>query len=159
MPAVSTWQLTMYGANTDSATTGTDAVYGLPYLATPAGLASKSIYILKPQFDYEFETDVLQDVSGTRIGYQNRRAKFNIESYPFSYEATATSLEQDMDDIVALADIFDYKYLFARIEGGSRSYPASGYVYPVTLASWSTQINAQYGTRIVSIELQHRKRA
>lgn len=159
MPAVSNWTLTLYGSNTDSATTGTDAVYGLPYLATPAGLANKTIYILKPQFDFEVETEILEDISGTRIGFGSRRAKFNIESYPFSYEATAVTLEQDIDDIVALADILDYRYLFARVDGGSRTYPAIGYVYPVTVSNWSTQINAQYGTRIVSIELQHRKRA
>ena len=160
MPAKSTWTLTVYGSNTDSPTTGTDPVYGLPYLATPVGLTNKTVYILKPQFDFAFNTETLEDISGVRIGYQNRRAVFDVETYPFAYKATAVTLEQDMDDMVALADVLgDFKFLFCRIDGGSRAYPASGYVYPVTLAGWSTSINAQFGNRTVNIQLEHRKRA
>lgn len=160
MPAKSTWTVTVYGSNTDYATTGDDAVYGMPYLATPVGLTSKAVYILKPQFDFDFETDVLEDISGTRLGYQSKRGKFNIETYPFAYNATALPLEQDMDDMIALANVLsDFKYLFARIDGGSRAYPATGYVYPVTIAGWSTSINAAAGTRTVTFELQHRKRS
>lgn len=160
MAAKSNWTLTIYGSATDHATTANDPVYGMPYLATPAGLANKTIYILQPQFDFAFETETLEDVSGDRIGYQNKRGTFNIETYPFKYDATAAALEQDIDDAVAFADILsDYRYLFARIDAGSRAYPATGYVYPVTLAQWSSSINAQYGTRTYSIQLEHRKRS
>ena len=160
MPAKSNWTLTLYGSATDHATTGNDPTYGMPYLATPAGLASKTIYILKPQFDWSFETETIEDISGTRLGYPNKRGAFNVESYPFKYDATALTLEQDLDDANALADISsDYRYLFARIDGGSRSFPASGYVYPVTIAAWGSSINAQYGTRILAITLEHRKRS
>lgn len=160
MPALSTWTLTIYGSNTDVATTGNDPTYGMPYLATPGGAASKTVYILKPQFDFTFTTEVLEDISGTRIGYQNKRGVWDIETYPFSYNATAAALEQDLDDAFALAEIIsDYRYLFARIDGGSRAMPASGYVYPVTIAGWSSSIAAQYGTRTISIQLEHRKRS
>lgn len=160
MPAKSNWTLTVYGSSVDHATTGNDAVYGMPYLATPVGLASKSVYILQPQFDYTFNTDVLEDISGQRIGYQNKRGVFNIETFPFKYDATAVALEQDIEDAVALAEILsDYRYLFARVDAGSRTYPAVGYVYPVTIAGWSATINAQYGTRTYSIQLEHRKRS
>lgn len=160
MPAKSTWTLTIYGSSTDHATTGNDPVYGMPYLATPAGLTNKTVYILKPQFDFEFDTDFIEDISGNRIGFQSKRGVFEIESYPFYYNATALTLEQDLDDLFTLADVIsDHAFLFARIDGGSRTYPQTGYVYPVTVANWSNTINAQFGSRTLSLTLEHRKKS
>ena len=59
--------MTLYGSNTDTATTATDTTYGgatllISALTTPS---NKSVYILAPQFDYVFNTGTLEDVSGT----------------------------------------------------------------------------------------------
>jgi hypothetical protein len=161
MPAKSNWTMTLYGSDTDTTTTATDATYGgatllISALTTPT---SKSVYILAPQFDYVFNTGTLEDVSGTVLGFTNRRIKFDIETYPFSYDATAVSLEQDMEDLITVANIIkDKKFLYLRVDGGSRAYPAATYVYPVTLTSWNTSINKQYGNRSMTFSFEHRKR-
>ena len=99
MPAKSNWTMTLYGSNTDTATTTTDATYGGAMMLVSAltTATSKSVYILAPQFDYVFNTGTLEDVSGTVIGFTTRRIQFQIETYPFSYDATAVTLEQDME--------------------------------------------------------------
>lgn len=162
MPAKSNWTMTLYGTTVDASTTGTDSTYGGAYVATSALTtpSSKAVYILAPQFDYNFETGTLQDVSGDVLGFTTRRIKFDIETYPFAYNATAVTLEQDMDDLITLANIIkDKTFLFLRVDGGSRAYPAANYVYPVTLTSWSTSINKEYGTRTVTLSFEHRKRS
>lgn len=162
MPAKSNWTMTLYGSNTDTATTATDATYGgatllISALTTPS---NKSVYILAPQFDYVFDTGTLEDVSGTVLGFTDRRIQFQIETYPFSYDATAVTLEQDMEDLIALANIVkDKDYLYLRVDGGSRAYPAATYVYPVTLTAWNTAINKQFGNRTLTLTFEHRKRS
>ena len=164
MAAKSNWTMTLYGNATDVVPSASDPTYGGGYvlissLTTPS---SKSIYILAPQFDYTFNTTTLEDVSGDRIGYSTRRIKFDIESYPFAYKTTSVTLEQDMDDLISVANIIDSAakpYLYLRIDGGSRAYPAANYVYPVTLTSWSTSINKQFGNRIVTVSFEHRERS
>jgi hypothetical protein len=162
MPAKSNWTMTLYGSDTDTATTATDATYGgatllISALTTPT---SKSVYILAPQFDYVFNTGTLEDVSGSVLGFTDRRIQFQIETYPFSYDATAVTLEQDMEDLIALANIVkDKDYLYLRVDGGSRAYPAATYVYPVTLTAWNTAINKQFGNRTLTLTFEHRKRS
>jgi len=162
MPAKSNWTMTLYGSNTDTATTTTDATYGgaIMLISALTTATSKSVYILAPQFDYVFNTGTLEDVSGTVIGFTTRRIQFQIETYPFSYDATAVTLEQDMEDMIALLNIIrDFKYLYLRVDGGSRAYPAATYVYPVTLTSNNTAINKQFGNRTLTLTFEHRKRS
>jgi hypothetical protein len=164
MPAKSNWTMTLYGSDTDTATipATVDATYGgalmlISSLTTPT---SKSVYILAPQFDYVFNTGTLEDVSGSVLGFTDRRIQFQIETYPFSYDATAVTLEQDMEDMIALANIVkDKDYLYLRVDGGSRAYPAATYVYPVTLTAWNTAINKQFGNRTLTLTFEHRKRS
>lgn len=159
MAAKSNWTMTLYSSNTDTATTGTDAVYGGKYVAISSltSTTSKTVYILAPQFDYGFNTITLQDVGGGTEGYTSKRIKFDVETYPFNYDATAVTLEQDIEDLIALANAATVKkYLYVRIDGGSRAYPAANYVYPVTLTNWSTAINRQFGNRTVTLTFEHR---
>lgn len=163
MAAKSNWTMTLYANATDVVPSTSDATYGgghvlISSLTSPS---TKTIYILAPQFDYTFNTTTLEDVSGDRVGYTTRRIKFDIESYPFAYNATAVTLEQDIEDLIAVANLIDNsakRYLYLRIDGGSRAYPAATYVYPVTLTSWSTSINKQFGNRIVTFSFEHRER-
>lgn len=163
MAAKSNWTMTLYANATDVTPTTSDGTYGgghvlISSLTSPS---TKTIYILAPQFDYTFNTTTLEDVSGDRVGYTTRRIKFDIESYPFAYNATAVTLEQDIEDLIAVANLIDNsakRYLYLRIDGGSRAYPAATYVYPVTLTSWSTSINKQFGNRIVTFSFEHRER-
>lgn len=163
MAAKSNWTMTLYANATDVVPSTSDATYGgghvlISSLTSPS---TKTIYILAPQFDYTFNTTTLEDVSGDRVGYTTRRIKFDIESYPFAYNATAVTLEQDVEDLIAVANLIDNsakRYLYLRIDGGSRAYPAATYVYPVTLTSWSTSINKQFGNRIVTFSFEHRER-
>ena len=163
MSAKSNWTMTLYANATDVTPSTSDATYGggrvlISSLTSPS---TKTIYILAPQFDYTFNTTTLEDVSGDRIGYTTRRIKFDVESYPFAYNATAVTLEQDMEDLIAAADVISNEakpYLYLRIDGGSRAYPAATYVYPVTLTNWSTSINKQFGNRIVTFSFEHRER-
>jgi hypothetical protein len=163
MPAKSNWTMTLYANATDVTPSTSDATYGGGYVLISAltSPSTKTIYILAPQFDYTFNTTTLEDVSGDRVGYTTRRIKFDIESYPFSYNATSVTLEQDVEDLIAVANLIDNsakRYLYLRIDGGSRAYPAATYVYPVTLTNWSTSINKQYGNRIVTFSFEHRER-
>jgi len=161
MAAKSNWTLTLYGSDTDTATTGTDATYGgaTVLISSLTSTTSKSVYILAPQFDYAFDTITLDDVSGTKLAYTTRRPKFDIETYPFAYNGTAVTLEQDMEDLIALANIIQSKdYLYLRVDGGSRAYPAATYVYPVVLTQWATSVNKQFGNRTMTLSFEHRKR-
>jgi hypothetical protein len=164
MPAKSNWTMTLYGSNTDTATipATVDATYGgaLMLISSLTTATNKSVYILAPQFDYVFNTGTLEDVSGTVIGFTTRRIQFQIETYPFSYDATSVTLEQDMEDMITLLNIIrDFKFLYLRVDGGSRAYPAATYVYPVTLTSNNTAINKQFGNRTLTLTFEHRKRS
>lgn len=163
MAAKSNWTMTLYANATDVVPSTSDPTYGGGYvlISSLTSPSSKTIYILAPQFDYTFNTTTLEDVGGDRVGYTTRRIKFDIESYPFSYNATSVTLEQDVEDLIAVANLIDNsakRYLYLRIDGGSRAYPAATYVYPVTLTNWSTSINKQYGNRIVTFSFEHRER-
>ena len=162
MAAKSNWTMTLYGSDTDTATSGTDATYGGAYVAISAltSATNKSVYIIAPQWDYVFNTEVLEDISGNRIGFSTRRIAFDIETYPFTYNATSLPLEQDIEDLIALATVINgKKFHYLRVDGGSRAYPAATYVYPVTLTGWSTAINKEYGTRTLNLTFEHRSRS
>lgn len=162
MSAKSNWTLTLYGSNSDLTASTTEDKYPGKFglISSLVSPLSKSVYILAPQWDLIFDTVTLEDVSGDRIGYTTTRPKFDIETYPFSYNETSVTLEQDLDDLVELMKVIRTKtYLFIRVAGGSRSYPNSaGYVYPVTLTSWSTSINKDFGNRSLTLSFEHRSR-
>lgn len=163
MPAATNWKLTLYGSNTNTATGSTPDGYKMRTCAITALTAatSASAFIIKPEAKPEFTAEKVTDVGGDEIGFLTRRGVFNVESYPFRYDATSQTDLQDIDDLVALANVAsDYKHLYVRIEAGSRTYPSTaGTVYPVTISSWDESVNTQQGTRQLSVVFAHKQRS
>lgn len=163
MAAKSNWILTLYGSNTDLTANSTEDKYPGKFglISSLTDPLSKAVYILAPQWDLIFETTTLQDVNGDRLGFTTTRPKFDIETYPFSYNETSVTLEQDLDDLVDLMKVIRTRsYLYIRVTGGSRSYPnTAGYAYPVILTSWSTSINKDFGNRSLTLSFEHRSRS
>lgn len=155
--ALSDWQATIYVATADPGA-------GTPYdtLATStisgyAGYTTTAIFILKPQATWNMDTAIVSDVSGTQFGKAQRRRVFNVESYPFRYDAGGT---QDLDDVDTFANLIDgAAYMWLRITGGTRTWPStSATAHPVICTGWSEQINAQAGTRTLNVTFEHRYR-
>lgn len=161
MAARTNWKLTLYGTNTKLAAGVTPDAYGMTTvniasLTTPVTTA---VFILAPEMKPDITSEIIEDIGGEQIGYVQRRGTFTVESYPFNYDATSDPLLQDIDDLTALANnATDKRYLYVRIEGGSRSYPASGSAYPVTIESWEEAINKEFGTRTLTLGLRHREK-
>lgn len=161
MGALTTWKATLYGSNTDTAATTFDTIYQgymLPISSLTAA-ANVSWFITGPQLTLQFDTNVLQDVSGDAVGFLRRRLEFEIVSWPFDYNATSATDAQDLDDYVTVTNLLaTYKYFYLRIDGGSRSYPSAGNVYPVVVSdSPTTNINFDQGTRQLVIRFRHRR--
>ena len=155
--ALSEWQAIIYAATEDP---GAGTAYDTLSTATIAGYtgyATASIYILKPEGTWAFDTAIITDVSGSQFGKAQRRRVFNIESYPFRYDAGGT---QDLDDIDTFAAVIDgAPYLWVRILGGSRTYPSTASTaHPVICTGWAEQLNVEAGTRRVNVNLEHRYR-
>lgn len=155
--ALTDWQLIIYAATQDS---GAGTAYDTVSTATIAGYTgyvTASIYIVKPEWHRVVESNTIADVSGATFGKARFRKAWNIESYPFRYDAGGT---QDLDDIETLADAIDGKpYLWARILGGTRTYPStSSTAHPVNLISWDESLNLDAGTRRLNLVLEHRYR-
>lgn len=163
MGASSNWKATLYGSNTDTAAATLDTTYQAYtcLISSLTSAVSASWFITGPQYTPEVETNVLTDVNGNSVGFARRVATFDVISWPFTYDATSASDAQDLDDYVTLTNIMTgYKYLYLRIDGGSRSYPAAGSVYPVVIdGSPSTNIDFARGTRSVTIRFRARKAA
>lgn len=163
MGAALNWKLTLYGSNTNTATGTTPDAYKMRTCAITAltSAVTATAFIIKPEAKPEFTAEKVTDVGGDEIGYLTRRGVFNVESYPFKYDATSAADLQDIDDLVALANVAsDYKHLYVRIEAGSRTYPStSGTVYPVTITSWDEAVNTQQGTRSLSVVFAHKQRS
>jgi hypothetical protein len=161
MGALTTWKATLYGSNTDTAAATLDTTYKAYYCAVSAltAAASASWFIIAPQYEPSVETNTLQDVNGASIGFQRRVATFEIVSWPFRYDATSLSDDQDLDDWVSVTEIMaSYKYLYLKIDGGTRSYPSGANVYPVVIDSApSTNRNFAAGTRTVTVRFRARK--
>lgn len=155
--------MTLYGSDTDTTAVSSDSYYPGKFclISSLTSSVNASVFILAPQYDLGFDTQVVEDINGNRQGFVTRRPKFTIESYPFKYDAVSGSLEQDIDDLIALSNVVNnYKFLYLQVKGGSRTYPNNqDYVYPVTLTDWSTSINKEYGTRQVTFTFEMRKRA
>lgn len=163
MGASSAWKATLYGSNTDTAAATLDTTYQAYTCLISALTASVSAswFITGPQYQPEIETNILTDVNGNSIGFARRVATWEIISWPFMYDATSATDAQDLDDYVTITNLIaTYKYLYLRIEGGTRSYPASGSVYPVVLdGAPSTNIDFARGTRSVTMRFRARKAA
>lgn len=161
MAARNNWKLTLYASNTRLASGVTPDAYGMTTvtIASITAPTTASIFIIKPEVKPEITPEMIEDVGGERITFLQRRGTMNVQSYPFNYDATSDPFQQDMDDLISFANAATGKqYLHVRIEGGSRSYPAAGYAYPVVIDSWEESINSEAGTRTLDVVLKHRER-
>ena len=163
MAANPKWKLTLYGSNTMTTAGVTPDAYAMRTIATSSLTtpASASIFIIKPEVKPEITAEQIEDVGGDAVSYAQRRGTFNVASFPFNYDATSATDLQDIDDLVTFADVAtDYKYLYLRIDAGSRTYPATaGTVYPVTIRNWEESVNSEYGTRSLSVVFAHRHKS
>lgn len=154
---LSTWKLYLYSASADSVTTAYDTI-STTTLSGLSGYATTNVYITKPHTMWEFENAMLEDISGARRGTSARRRIWEVVTYPFAYANGLGS--QDLDDIDTLANVIDANaYLWARIEGGGRTWPSTASTaHPVLLMDWQEAINDAAGTRTVTLSLAHRYR-
>lgn len=161
MAARNNWKMTLYASNTRLAAGVTPDAYGMTTvtIASITTPTTTSIFIIKPEVKPEITPEMIEDIGGERMVFLQRRGTMNVQSYPFNYDATSNPLGQDIDDLVTFANtVTEKQYLYARIEGGSRSYPAAGSAYPVVIESWEESINSEAGTRTLDIVLKHRER-
>lgn len=164
MAGNSSWQMFLYAANADTSSTAYDTVAASSltslsgYSAITSSFPGGSCPILAPAEDAEFQTSTLVDIGGGTIGTANRRTIWNVECWPFQFDASSTLT--DLDDYFALSDgITGKKYLWVKFTAGSRTSPTtSGHVYPVVLDSWQGSINKEYGTRGLTLAFRHRFR-
>lgn len=153
--AIADWQLIIYAADSDS---GAGTAYNDVALSTISGYTgytTTAIFIVKPEANWLFEFAGISDISGATFGKTSRRRAFNVESYPFRFNAGGT---QDLDDIDTLANVINNKpYIWARLLAGSRTYPnTTNTAHPVNVTQWAEQVNAQAGTRRLNLTLEHR---
>ena len=162
MPASNKWKLTIYGSNTMTTAGSTPDAYAMRTIAISSltSAVNASIFIVKPEVKPEMEAEEIVDVGGDAVSYVNRRGTFNVQSFPFNYDATSDTLLQDIEDLIAFtAIVTGYKYLYIRIDAGSRTYPSTAStVYPVTIRDWEESINTQFGTRTLDVTFAHRHR-
>lgn len=157
MPApTTTWALTFYGANEDPNVSPYDTL-AVSSINGYTGATSTTVYILAPEAKWEFEHFNFTDVAGSQSQRSQRRRVFNVETQPYEYGASSNP---DLDDIDTLTSIIDTKkFLWVRIEAGSRTYPsASNVAHPVVVSDWQENIAREYGTRRIQMTLQHRFR-
>jgi len=163
MGARSNWKVTLYGSAVNTAPGITPDAYGMRTVAVSALTTpvTATFYIVKPEAKPEIEAETITDVGGEAVSYVTRRGTFNVQSFPFSFDATSASDLQDLDDLVTVAGVATgQKHLYVRIEAGSRTYPStSATAYPVTLRSWDESLNTQQGTRTLSVVFAHKYRS
>jgi hypothetical protein len=156
--AASNWKVTLYAANTDTASTTYDTVATSNIAALGASFAytTTTFFITGSRATWEIESSSLEDISGSRRGTSSRRRVFEIESFPFAF--TNNAGDQDIDVIDQIAEIVDSRsFLWARVEAGSRTYPStSATAHPVVVNGWEESINDDAGTRHLTLSLAHR---
>ena len=153
------WTVTLYKATAD---TGAGTPYDTISIATLTGYTGYATIvttILAPQGTWANESFVIKDVSGNQFGRIRRRRAFDVECRPFVYNDSA-DVDHNLTDVDDITDFLDdASYIWVRIDGGSRTYPASaGVAHPVICTGWSESINKDAGTRGLSIQLEHRYR-
>jgi len=156
--AASNWKVTLYAANTDTASTAYDTVAtsNIAALGTTFAYTTAEFFITGSRATWEIESSSLEDISGSRRGTSSRRRVFEIESFPFAFANGAG--DQDIDVIDQIAEIVDSRsFLWARVEAGSRTYPStSSTAHPVVVNGWEESINDDAGTRRLTLSLAHR---
>lgn len=144
------WQATFYRADTDLTT--------VPYTqclvsVLPTTHASTTAYIVAPSNIKVYEGEDLVDVSGWIESTGTVRDTFEVELYPYNYNATDTP---DLDDWDTLVDwLTEKKKLWVSMQGGSRRYPSTAnYVMPVVIESISESVNKAAGNHAVTLSLR-----
>lgn len=155
------WKLILYGNPTAVAVGTTPDAYNMRTAATTLLLLSREMFILKPEHKPEITSEPITDIGGNEIAFVTRRGIFDVQSYPFTYAGTTSPTEQDLDDLIALADVVsEYPNLYIRILAGERTYPSTaGTAYPVTVRSWDESLNVQQGNRTLSVQFAHKIRS
>lgn len=165
MAGDTSWTLTLYGTTSAAAVGTTPDAYNMRTAAitalTALGAVSREVYILKPEHKPEITSEPITDIGGNEIAFVTRRGIFDVQSYPFQYTPTTDTAEQDLDDLIGLADVVsEYPHLYVRIKAGPRTYPSTtGTVYPVTVRSWDESLNVQQGNRTLAVQFAHKVRS
>lgn len=153
MAVRSTFLATLYGATEDPNTSSYTTIASAT-VAAYAGAANKAFYILKPQATWLVEGEPLVDVSGWQTNRNTARRKFTIESYPFYYNNAG---DQDLDDIDTLITVLTKPFLWLKIAGGERNWPSDTLlVHPIICTGLEESINAEYGTRSITLTCELR---
>lgn len=157
------WKLTVYGSSVNTTAGTTPDAYDMRTVAITAltSPTTASVFIVGPQARPEITAEEIVDVGGDAIGYVTRRGVFEVVAFPALYDATSEADAQDIDDLVALADVVaSSDNLYIRIDAGSRTYPSTtGTVYPVTVRDWNEQVNFSAGTRTLTVNFAHKNKS
>lgn len=150
------WKITFFGCATDYATVAYTQV-AKTTLAAYTGIASTTAYIIAPQKTKDIQSEMLTDISGWESGTFTIRDKFDVELYPYNYNA---GTEPDLDDWETLSSWLASKsVLWASIEAGSRNYPSSILnAVPVNLEAIGEAVNRTAGTHNVTLTLRSKSR-
>lgn len=144
------WQATFYRADTDLATAAYTqcAVSVLPTTHT-----STTAFIVAPSNVKVYESETLADVSGWIEASGTIRDTFEVELYPYRYDASSNP---DLDDWETLIDwLTEKKKLWVSMQGGTRRYPATAnFVMPVVIESVSESVNKSAGNHAVTLSLR-----
>ncbi len=144
------WTATFYRADTDLATV---SYTQCPATALPTTAASTTAYIVAPANTKEYNTELLEDVSGWVEATGTVRDVFAVELYPYQYEAGTAP---DLDDWETLIDWLSEKpKLWVSLQGGTRRYPSTaGNVMPVVIESVGESVNKSAGNHTVTLNLR-----
>lgn len=148
----SNWKIRFYAASTDYATVAYTRVPKTT-LAAYTGLTSIDAYIVAPQNTKDVHGEILTDISGWEESNVTMRDVFDVELYPFTYNATSDPDLDDWDSICAF--ITGANKLWCAIEAGGRTYPpTSTDAMPVILESISESVNKSAGAHNVNLKLR-----
>lgn len=144
------WVATFYRADSDLATA---AYTQCPVTALPTTHASTTAFIVAPSNQKAYEAELLTDVSGWIETQGTVRDTFELELYPYQYEA---GTNPDLDDWEALIDWLTEKpKLWVSMQGGTRRYPSTAStVMPVVIESVSESVNKSAANHTVTLSLR-----
>lgn len=144
------WVATFYRADTDLATA---AYTQTPVTALPTAAVSTTAFIVAPANSKAYEAELLTDVSGWIETQGTVRDTFEVEIYPYNYDAATVP---DLDDWETLIDwLTEKKKLWVTMQGGTRRYPATaGYVMPIVIEGVSESVNKNAANHTVTLSIR-----
>ncbi|CAB4141417.1 hypothetical protein UFOVP418_13 [uncultured Caudovirales phage] len=146
----SNWVATFYRADSDLATA---AYTQCPVTALPTTHASTTAFIVAPANSKAYEAELLTDVSGWIETQGTVRDTFEVELYPYQYEAGTNPDLDDWDTLITW--LTNKPKLWVSMQGGSRRYPpTAGNVMPVIIETVSESVNKSAGNHTVTLGLR-----